>query len=180
MNGIVKGYWAQAVCNSDFFCIETCSGYGEGSSIDYKGSRHLLGHEANDAALGNAVLDSMAQSRFVLGSPRPGSVYPSDIEFDMDLYDYKKVAQRYEAWKKDLMDRYGYKSQKVLFDGLKNCSIERQNKLVTIRPFYREGAEGWHSLSKHSGDAPDVTLPADSSPEAIGAALRLAFSRCTE
>ena len=145
-----------------------------------EGAEHYLDSRADDEALGSAVLDAVARSRFVLGSPRVGSVYPSGLEFDSELYDPRKVTERYDAWKKSLMQRYGYGTPQALFRHLKSCTVEKREKLITMRPFRREGLEGWHSLSSISGHDPDVVIPADSTSVEIGAALRLAISRCTE
>jgi hypothetical protein len=180
MNEVAKGSWANAYSNGEFVCIETVSGYRGGTHSDPKGAEHYLESRAGDEALGNAVLDAMLRSRFVLSSPRAGSVYPPGLEFDSALYDPRNVAERYDVWKNSLMQRYGYKTQQALFRHLRSCTVERREKVITIRPFRREGLEGWHSLSNISGDDPDVVIPADSTSAEIGAALRLAFSRCTE
>jgi hypothetical protein len=181
MNNVTNGSWATAKYNQDFFCIETSSGYGEGSRIDPKGVQHLLDASIDEKSLGHAVLDALNRSRgLVLGAPRVGSVYPPGVEFDADLYDYKKNIERDAIWKKSLMERYGYKSVRELFKQLMNCDIERANGQITITPFRREGTEGWHSLSKKRGEPPDLVIPATSTPAEIGAALRLAFSRCIE
>lgn len=175
MNQVTRAYWASAFCNGDFICVKTYSGYNGGRG-DPKGKQHLLAPDASDESLGLAVLDAMAHSRFVLGVPRPGSVYPPDLEFDMDLYDYKKVAERYAAWTKALMERYGYRTRRALFKDMKNCSIESRNGVITIGPSNHEKLEAW-GREKDDG-IEDVVIPADSTPAEIGAALRLAFSRC--
>jgi hypothetical protein len=178
MNEVTKGSWANAYSNREFVCIETVSGYRGGTERDPKGAEHLLDSWASNEALGSALSDAMARSRFVLSSPRVGSVYPPGVEFDSDLYDPGKSAQRYEAWKKSLMERFGYKTNQALFKGMKNCSVERRGDLITITPMHHEQLEAW---GRTKGDGiEDVVIPADSTPAEIGVALRLALGRCTE
>jgi hypothetical protein len=105
MTKVARDAWAQTNSNQDFICIETYSGYGGGTNADPKGKRIFLVPDVGDNELGIAVLDALAHSRLVLGAPRPGSVYPPDIEFDVDLTDYKQVIDRYAARTKALMER---------------------------------------------------------------------------
>lgn len=178
MNGIVRGYWADAYYNGDFICVKTRSGYRGGTEGgDPKGKQYLLPPDASDIALGAAVLDAMAHSRFVLPAPRTDVWIHPEVEFDMELYDYKKSIERYAAWTKALMERYGYKTKRALFKQMKLCGIDSKNGVVDIRPSYHEKLEGWSGDGITEED--HVKLAANSSAAEIGAALRLAFSRCT-
>jgi CDI immunity protein len=178
MNEVAKGSWAAAYSNGEFVCIKTMSGYGGGTHSDPKGVEHYLDIQSGDEALGSAVSDAMARSRFVLSSPRTGSVYPPGLELDSELYDPKMVVGRYDAWKKSLMQRYGYGTQQALFKCMRHCSIEKQCVRMTISPSHHQSLERW---GRTKGDGiEDVVISADSTPAEIGAALRLAFSRCTE
>ena len=178
MNEPAHSFCANAYSNNEFFCIETMSGYRGGTHADPKGAQHVLDARAHDLDLGNAVSDAMARSRFVLSSPRDGSTYPPNVEFDNELYAPEKIAARYEAWKISLVERFNYKNVRALFNGMKHCAVERRDGLIELTPMHRESLEGW---GRTKGDGiEDVVIPADSSPAEIGAALRLAFSRCTE
>jgi hypothetical protein len=178
MNEVIKGAWAQAICNSKFICVETYSGYGSGNTRDPKGRQIFLALDASDEVLGKAVLDALALSRcFVLGAPRSDVQLHPEVEFDMDLYDYKLSIERNIAWIKHLMDRYGFKTKRALFKDMKNCGIERVEGVVTFSPSRHETLEGWRRTKEDAFE--DVVTPADSPPAEIGAALRLAFSRCT-
>jgi hypothetical protein len=177
MNEVKKPSSASAYSNHEFVCIETMSGYHGGTHGDPKGAAHYLDSQASDEALGSAVLDAMSRSRFVLSSPRVGSVYPPELEFDAELYDPARVAERYDVWTNSLMQRYGYKTKQALFKNMHSCSIEAQGGRMTIRPSHHQSLEGW---GRTKGDGiEDVVIPADSTPTEIGAALRLAFTRCT-
>jgi hypothetical protein len=178
MNEPAKSFCANAYSTNEFLCIETMSGYRGGTHSDPKGAQHCFDSKVNDSDLGNAVSDAMTRSRFVLSSPRDGSTYPPDVQFDSELYDPEKIAARYEAWKISLMERFNYKTIRALFNGMKHCTVERRDGLIKLTPMHHESLESW---GRTKGDGiEDVVIPADSSAAEIGAALRLAFSRCTE
>lgn len=177
MDDVIRGYWACAKNNGDFICVETWSGYRGGSDLDYKAKQHLLAPDVSDEALGIAVLDALAHSRFVLPAPRAGSTYPPNLEFDMILCDYKLKAERYTKWVTDLMAHYGYKTKRALFKNMHSCGIDQYSDSIKIRPSHHEKLEAW-GREKDDG-IEDVIIPANSIPVEIGAALRLAFSRCT-
>lgn len=178
MDEVIRGAWADAIFNGDFMCVETWSGYRGGSHADYKGQQIFLKPDASDEAIGLAVRDALAKSRWVLGIPRAGSVYPPDVEFDPDLYDYKLNAERYAAWTKELMERFGYKTKRALFKDMENCAIEAIGGIMKIIPKRHIKLEAWEGLGPNNAGA--VEISADSSPAEIGAALRLAFTRCAE
>lgn len=171
---LLCGDAASVYANTDFILIETNSGY-RGSVRDFRGVQHFLKSAASDWELGEAILDAMSHSRFVLSVPRKDVWQHPDVEFDQELYDYVKTQERHKAWKADLMRRYGYKTQRALFKGMKHCFVERNNGLITIQPWHHEKLEAWSGLEIDE----NVILSADSSVDQIGAALRLAFSRCT-
>lgn len=174
MNDVIRGWWADALCNGDFILIGTRSGYTSGTRGDYKGAQIFLSVDVDDITLGKAVQDALAKSRWVLGIPRLGSVYHPYVEFDSDLYDYKKSAEHYVAWVSMLMERYGYKTKRALFKGMMSCSIDKKQGFIKVWPSHHVKTEAWEGT-----DAEPVVLPDTATAEEIGAALRLGFSRCT-
>jgi hypothetical protein len=177
MREVQPRQWAGAKLNQDFFCIETYSGYGGGTDRDPKGSQSLLPSDASNESVGAALLEALSRSRFVLPEPRKDVWIHPAATFDLELSDYELSAERYKTWIADLMHRYGYKTKRVLFKDMNSCTIECDDGFITIQPSHHDKLEGW---GREKGDGiEDVVIPADSSPEAIGAALRLAFSRCT-
>ncbi|MBP9693427.1 MAG: CdiI family contact-dependent growth inhibition immunity protein [Alphaproteobacteria bacterium] len=60
---------------------------------------------------------------------------------------------------------------------MKSCGINLDQGLITIRPSHHEKLEAWSGEGIDKRDY--VNIPHDSEPSQIGAALRLAFSRCT-
>ena len=163
MTGITERKWAQAESNSDFICVETYSGY-RSSALDPEGKQHLLAPDASDELLGLAVQDSLSHSRFL-----PVEAVPA-------FFGYRAVAHRYVEWVKALMERYGYKTKRALFKNMKTCGIECCSGVITIRPTNHEKLEGWSGEGISKDDF--VIVPEDNPPAVIGAALRLAFSRC--
>jgi hypothetical protein len=177
MDEVIPGNWASVLFNSDFICIETQSGYRSGEITDHKGLQIFLKPDATNEAIGLAVLDAMAKSRWVLPAPRPEfDIHPS-VEYDLDLFDYKLSALRYAAWVKTMMERFGYKTKRALFKGLEHCLISSQSGVIAITPMRRMGSEGWKGLGPNNAGVLEIS--AESTPAEIGAALRVAFSRCT-
>lgn len=152
---------AAALDNGDFYCIETYSGYF-GSLRDPKGVQHLLPPQASDEELGNAVLDALSRSRIVKTAEAP------------ELYPDRDEGQRlYQEWIARLMQKYGYTTKRALFKKMKSCSIRRRKGgMISLLPTDHNKLETWELL-----EGAEVTLADGSTPEQVGAALRLAFSR---
>jgi hypothetical protein len=163
MQEVLKQAQAAVYKNDDFFCIKTFSGY-RSSHVDPKGKHHLLELNASDEALGVALLDALAHSRFLLP------------EEDPELFDYQLGAERYHAWVAAIRKQYGYKSKRAMFKNMSSCGVEKVSSLITIRPRAHETLEGWGGEGINKEDY--VVLPDSSSSAELGAALRLAFSRC--
>jgi hypothetical protein len=68
---------------------------------------------------------------------------------------------------------YGYKTKKTMFRNMDICSITAKNNSITFETRHHEKLEGWCETERYKADY--VTIP----PQEIGAALRLALSRCT-
>jgi hypothetical protein len=158
-----QGKRAAAWCHPDFILVETYSGRGR-TMFDPLGAQLFLPADASDAALGAAVADALARSRLL--SSDESAAY----------FQLKRVAEQYAKWVDLLLSRGPYKSRRELFKPLKNCGIHHVGDTVTFRPTVHERLEAW---GREQGDGlEDVTIPGDSDPEKLGAALRLAFDRC--
>jgi hypothetical protein len=164
MNEIVRTEWASAWNNGDWYYIYTRSGFAGGNSIDPQVEPHLLPPDASDIDLGLALLASLAHSRFL----------PKDEALQFLRRDL--LAARYEEFVKSLMARCGYKTRRALFKNMNNCWVDRREGIITIKPTNHNKLEGW-GRTKNDG-IEDVVISADRSAAEIGAALRLAFSRC--
>ncbi|RKT25634.1 uncharacterized protein DUF1436 [Paraburkholderia sp. RAU2J] len=165
MTDVVRKRWASAYENRDFVQVETQSGY-RGGLPDPLGKRIQISNPATDEALGRAVLDALAASRFL---------HPNEHREFFDIRG--RVVPQYEGWVKSVTDAYGYKTRRALFKDMKSCGIEEQDGVITMRPTHHEKLEAWSGL----GIAEDsfVRVRADCDSTEIGAALRFAFSRCT-
>lgn len=162
-NKMDQPIWNQqtsAYLNKKLFLIKALSGYRAGL-MDPLATDYCLAPDCADAELGQAVLNSLAESRALT------------IEEDYALYLNDSY---YPKWLQSLMDRYGYKTKYALFKGMKRCGITLNGNMITIRPSRHERADSWsgEGITKEE----HVHISADSSPEEIGAALRLGFSRC--
>lgn len=174
---VVRGWYAGIYANNDLICIGTNSSYsGALTQADYKGKEHLLPPDASDADLGVALRDALAHSRFVLGSPRKDVWVHPDVEYDMELCDRDKSAQRYKDWIARLMTTYGYKTKRALFKDMKNCSVALREGVIRISPSFHEKLELWSGEGITKED--DVHILETCSNGELGAAIRLGLSRC--
>lgn len=153
---------ASAKNNGDFISIKTYSGYSLAIG-DPTVPEYLLEPHASDEEVGTAVLKALQQSRFL------------SFEEEGDLME--NATPNYKAWVEKLMKQYGYKTKRALFKNMKSCGIDQNKNVITIRPSHHEKLEAWDGEGFTESDY--VKIPADSPPAEIGAALRLAFSRCT-
>ena len=160
-----KNAWASAYQNQDIISISTDSGYRT-RAYDPEGKETVLKLDANDSALGTAVKEALAHSRFL------------SLDEARDFLDYRRVEQRYAQRIKSLMERQGYKDKAALFRKMKHCGITKSKGMITIAPTIHEGLDSW-GRNKSDG-LEDVFVAADRPASEIGAALRLGFSRCLE
>lgn len=160
-----KSTWRSRISaknNADFISIKPYSSYSL-AVADPEATEYFFDLNVSDEILGKAVLDSLRQSRF--------------LSFEEEGYLMENAEKNYKDWVQKLMDQYGYKTKRALFKNMHNCGIESQNGIITIRPSHHEKLEAWDGEGFTEED--HVKIPADSPPAEIGAALRLAFSRCT-
>lgn len=176
LSEVVGVRWGGVKANGDFIFIETWSGY-RSASRDPRSVQYLFDVDASNEALGAALVEVLAHSRFVLPAPRTDVLIHPEVTFGADLYDYKNDIERYAEWTKALMENYGYKTKRALFKDMKSCEIEEREGMIIIGPSHHEKLEAW---GREKGDGiEDVVIATSSSHAGIGAALRLAFSRCT-
>jgi len=120
-----------------------------------------------DLDAGRAVLEALSNSRQISMDEIP------------QFFDLDRTNRVYKEWILDLIVRYGYKTKRALFKDMKSVSIRLNpsQTIMTLAPSHHDRLESW--IRTKSDGIEDVVVPADSSPAEIGAALRLAFSRCT-
>ena len=126
----------------------------------------FLPPDASGAAVGEALLLALSRSRFV--DPRD----PANEEF----LHFRKAAKRYDEWVVETMKQFGLKTKTTVFKNMKNCSVSHRGGQLIIKPWIHVKLQAW---SREKGDGiEDVVIADTSSPEEIGAAVRLAFTRC--
>ena len=157
--------WASAYANAKLLAVETWSGYVRQVG-DPAGPHYDLLPESTDDALGAAVLNCLAHSRF-LNTP----------ELRAELFHPDAVSRSYAAWLERLIQFGGFKTKRALLKDMKCCEIEQDEGAITIEPTHHEKLEGWSGEGITEAD--HVVISAQASPSAIGAALREAFRRCT-
>lgn len=161
----IRAKWkplASAKNNGDFISVEAYSGYLM-ALADPQATEFLLNPEASDEELGRVTLEALKQSRFL------------SLEEATELR--VNASESYKNWVAKLMAQYGYKTKRALFKTMKNCDIVVHGEIIKIEPTFHEKLEAWDGEGFTEEDY--VKVPVDASPEDIGAALRLAFSRCT-
>lgn len=159
-----QDYWANVFATQAFLSVETYSGLGM-TGMDPLFPSHLLSSDADEQNIGETILQALSNSRTL-----------NKLEDRVAFFDLERGKEQYAAWIALLMDKYGYKTKRALFKNMKKCGIHLINGAITISPSRHEKLEAW---GRTKGDGiEDVILSVDSSPAEIGAALRLALSRC--
>lgn len=147
--------------NGDFIALVIHSGFSvvrRNIGIDPP----LLDKNVDDESLGKAVLEALSKSKRF-----------SKEEADFLIENWKEL---HASWVKRLMEKYGYRTKTAIFRNMMRCDIYYQKDHTLISPSFHERGESWSGEFLTEKD--DIKLPHDSSHAEIGAALRLAFSRC--
>lgn len=147
--------------NQDFLLVQTISD----TIIDPHGAHHYLPLDVSERDLGAAVLDALSKSRKLVTPEEEDLLIPENLK------------AHYDAWKQEVMQQYGYKNRKAMFQHMMNVSIDCEGGEITFMPHHHEKLEAWSSTANYPDD--HIIIPASSTPEEIGAALREAFTRCT-
>jgi hypothetical protein len=154
--------WASVHRTDRGISVEPLSGYGIVQRED-EGYVIYLAPDADDEALGRALLEALDKSRFI---------WPPDPAFG----EAERYMRCYRNWQKDFMRRYGYKTKRDAYKTMDWCEAERSEGKISIAPRQRIKPEQWKWLSPDS----NVVIPATGDAAAAGAALRLALDRCNE
>lgn len=157
-----QGLNAEAIFNNDFYCISTFSGYGL-LRDDPETQNYILTPDCIDNELGIELIKALSASRVV---------DPDDTDFfDCEIGDIA-----YAEWRESIMKYFNYKTKRALFKNMLRCGVRQLNGMITIRPSVHDRLDGWSGNGIAESDY--VIIRDNSTHEEIGAALRLAFSRC--
>jgi CDI immunity protein len=152
--------WADVNRTDRFICIEQLSGYRIIQPED-DGYVTYLEPDATDEALGRALLEALARSRFI---------FPPDPAFS----EAERYLRCYRNWQKDFMHRYGYKTKRDAYSNMDWCRVKRSEGKISIQPHQRDRPEYFRNLPPEK----TVTIAETDDPETVGAALWLALNRC--
>lgn len=150
--------------NKDFIYIETCSGYNSYAS-DPDGYQFYLKSDAADDEIGAAILQALSKSRVI------------DISEIGTFFALDRIQKTYKEWVETTQKMYGYKTKRAMFKNMNYVSIEVLNNIASFCPWHHEKLEAWGGT--RNGEADIVKIPYPSRASDIGAAFRLALSRCT-
>jgi len=93
-----------------------------------------------------------------------------------EFFNYEKREIEYGKWVALMKEKYAYKTKKSLFRVMRSCAVTLDGEMLEIDPSRHEQLEAWSGTGMKESDK--VIIPSNSSEVEIGAALRLAFSRC--
>ena len=159
-----KKQWVSSYMNQDVIRVTTFSGPAP-AAYDPEGYQFFLSPDVDDKSLGEAVLKALSKSRII-----------KEKDFGT-FFDYKRIEKYYKDWIEYCQKTYFYKTKKAMFKYMDHCSITSENEKITIMPWHHEKIEAWSGTKNREKDY--VIIPADSTAEDVGKALRLAYSRCT-
>jgi hypothetical protein len=143
-----------------FISVETLSGVPGLVYREDEPSKLYLEPDATDELLGRTLLSALNKSRFV-----------DDTE--PEFFNPDRATRVFEDWTNDVIRRYNFKSKEDAYKSMDWCEGQMFDEKITIRP-HRHGSPGWRRLPPEK----TVVIPATDDAEAVGAALRLALSRC--
>jgi hypothetical protein len=146
--------------STKFISIETLSGVPGLMYREDKPYRIYFDPDAINELLGRTLLTAFDKSRFVDNA-------------EPEFFDQDRATRVWTNWEKDVMQRYGFKSEREAHRSMDWCEGQMFDGKITIEP-HRHGSPGWRSLPREK----NVVIPATDDAEAVGAALRLALDRC--
>ncbi len=152
--------WSDVHRTERFISVEPLSGYRIIQRED-DGYVIYLAPDASDEALGQALLEAMARSRFI---------FPPNSAFS----EAERYIRCYHNWQKGFMQRYGYKTKREAYKNMNWCRVKRSEGTISIQPHQRDKPEYFRNLPPEK----TVVIPATDDAKTLGAALLLALDRC--
>jgi hypothetical protein len=146
--------------STKFISVEPLSGVPGLMYQEEEPYRIYLDPDATNELIGCTLLTALDKSRFVDNT-------------EPEFFDPDRATRVYENWEKDVMQRYDFKSKRDAYESLDWCEGQLFDGKIEIEP-HRRGSPGWRSLPPEK----TVVIPATDDAEAVGAAVRLALSRC--
>ncbi|MET0743312.1 MAG: contact-dependent growth inhibition system immunity protein [Microvirga sp.] len=152
---------AMVMANAEFICIKSESGRGA-MRLGSSETCVVLDGDADDPALGRAILSELARSRHLT----PMQLLEAVIS----------VERLYKSWVARMMERFQYRNRRAMFKSMKACMVLSRTGGFVLRPLHQDKLEGW-SRTEDDG-IQDIDLAKPATPAELGAAVRQAFARC--
>ena len=156
--------WADIKMNIQFINIKSLSGYRM-TMGDSDQKNTYLATDASNKELGQHIREALSLSRFV---------HPIE---NKELSMYLRDPDRYKEWLEFTMKKFGYKAKSKLFKPMLHCSIELYNNVIRFLVWHQRALDAWDDTGLTEAD--NVIIPETCTDEELGAAARLALSRCT-
>jgi hypothetical protein len=154
--------WAAIATTDRFISAKPLSGYRRHLPEDDVLAAYLE-PDATEEVLGQATLEALDKSRFI---------HPHD---DRDFFDFKRILAADKRWHAEFMKRYRYKTKRDAYANMLYCLVERREGWIIIEPHKRDEKPGlWWDLPEDK----TILIPATDDPGIVGAAVKLALSRC--
>jgi hypothetical protein len=118
---------------------------------------------AQEAALGQALLEALNRSRFI---------HPDG---NLDFFQWQRIRAADNRWHQEFMRRYRYKTKRDAYKNMRYCLTKRREGKISIRPHKRDSTPTyWWDLPPEK----TVIIPETNDPAIVGAAASLALSHC--
>ncbi|WP_029923495.1 contact-dependent growth inhibition system immunity protein [Nevskia soli] len=154
-----QGKRARVQAVSEAIIVASESGRGL-LHVDPDAFHCFLQPDADDATLGETLLGALAASRFLLSEEAK--------EFRVNY------EQHWSAWVSKMVAVTGIKDRKRLFQRMASCGVAARNGNIIFTPTIKRRGEAWEGLGRDFKSS----IPLESSPKIVGAALREALSKC--
>jgi hypothetical protein len=150
---------AALYANDDFICVQSCAGYRRVASDPF-GGQALLPRQVRAEELGCIVLDTLNRYR-VLSENEIG-----------EFFDVSRIAKAHSNWETALMQRYGYKTKKQLYNSLVHVMARLDGETLSTQATQQERQGGW------AGMGPMFSTRVEAGAGAIGSMMLEALAAC--
>ena len=155
--------WATIHQTEKGIAVDPLSGYARHLPEDEPPITYL-DRNPTDTELGTVLLQALNVSRFI------------DPDEDIAFFKMDRILSADKRWHEKFMIHFGYKTKRQAYRNMLYCLIERSEGMIRIEPHRRDKKPGlWWDLP------PEMTLfiPNTNDPNILGAAAKLALSRCS-
>jgi len=153
---------ASLICTSRFLDVTAYSGY-RGYRLDRTAFGRTFANDVGHDEVGAAVKQALSSSRLI------------DYSEIKAFFEPKAMEKSYTDWVNELIARFCYKSRGAMHQDMRRCNAELRGATIHFFPTRRDRSEGFSNIGE---DALDVMVPIEVPDSEVGAAVRLALSRC--